>query len=431
MKQRAMTTLLISFSIILSIAVSLTTAQQISTEEVVKNICGAWVNTTYSGDEASPQKIVFKSDRTYEIYGMAFQESPTNKGDFNILECWKDAGGCTYCKATMKSIYSANSSFELWKLNTSGNTWESKSTFTWNTFAKESEPHPDTSAVFRYSNYTRRLNAPVLPVQNGVKVEDYTVYIYATVNGKPLKAFVFQPEGERDSRRRPAIALLHGGGWAIGEAGWAFGLAKHFSSLGMVSVAIQYRLSDQLSITPLEAMADVRAAIRWMRSNAAKLGIDPEQIAAYGWSAGAHLAASAAIFDDTTQSTTERCVPDALVLISPAVFLEADTWPQQLLGARADVSSISPATHVRNNLPPTLVLEGRRDTVTPFNGVWLFCSRMRNAGNRCDLHVFERVGHLFTPDSLRDDQWPKPDPNVEAEALKKVDEFLVSLGFIK
>jgi acetyl esterase/lipase len=84
---------------------------------------------------------------------------------------------------------------------------------------------------------------------------------------------------------------------------------------------------------------------------------------------------------------------------------------------------------MRHNMPPTLLLVGRHDTVTPINGVSLFYYRMRTAGNRCDFHVFERVGHLFTPDSLRDDEYPKPDPKVEAEALAKTDEFLASLGF--
>jgi|GEM_PF-351362 len=431
MKLRAIPTLLVSLVVILSIAASLTSAQLISTEEVVKKICGTWVNTTYAGDETYPQKVVVKSDRTYETYNKASQESFTDKGDFTILEGWKDAAGRTYCKATMKSFYSANPSFEVWRFGASEDTWESKSTFTKNTFAKVAELHPDTSAMFRYSTYSRLLDAPVLPTQDSVKVGDHVVYIYAIAGGKPLKAYVFQPKSGQNTHRHPAIALFHGGGWAIGDPEWAFGLARHFASLGMVSVAIQYRLSDQLSITPLEAMADARAAIRWIRGNAIRFGIDPAQIAAYGWSAGAHLAASAAVFDDTTPSTTISCVPNALVLKSPAVFLEADMWAQQLLVARADISSISPATHIRKNLPPTLLLEGRHDTVTPINGVCLFCDRMRNAGNRCDLKIFERVGHLFTPDSLRDDEWPKPDPNVEAQALTATDEFLTSLGFLR
>ena len=73
----------------------------------------------------------------------------------------------------------------------------------------------------------------------------------------------------------------------MGEPEWGFSLARHFAELGMIGAAAQYRLSDQKSITPLDAMADARAVIRWMRANADSLGIDGNRIAAYGWSAGA------------------------------------------------------------------------------------------------------------------------------------------------
>jgi acetyl esterase/lipase len=242
---------------------------------------------------------------------------------------------------------------------------------------------------------------------------------------------VFRPKEPPPEKPLPAIVLFHGGGWTIGEAEWAFDRAQRFAELGMVAVAAQYRLSNQSTITPLEAMADARAVIRWMRSKAAELGIDPKRIAAYGWSAGGHLAVSAAIFDGSTSHRTISAAPNALILISPAVHLENDGWVQRLLGSHASVSAISPAAHVRRGLPPTLVLQGSEDTVTPLAGAWLFCERMRAAGNRCDLQVYRGVGHLFTPAGIRDDGWPQPDPAVQAEASRKAEEFLVTLGFIK
>jgi acetyl esterase len=430
MAQRTITGFLISVSII-SIAVSVTIAQQITTEEAVKRICGTWLNTSYSGDRTFPQKIVFKADKTFETYNSAPQESPSEKGDFNIIEGWTDVAGCTYCKATTKSLYSASSSFELWRLDSLGNKWESRFSFSMNTFATEISPLPDSSRIFYYSIYSRQPNTITPPLKDSIVVGDYTQYIYTAVGGKPLKAYVFQPKQTRDTSPRSAIALFHGGGWAVGDPEWAFSLARHFASLGMVAVAIQYRLSDQLSITPLEAMADVRAAIRWMRSKAPVLRIDTDRIAAYGWSAGAHLAVSAAIFNDAGAPSNTNASPNALILISPGVYLESDTWVQTLLGTRADASSVSPASHIRSGLLPTLVLQGRHDTVVPLNGVQLFSDRMRAAGNRCDLHIYEGVGHMFTPDSISDAGWPRPDPNVQADALKRADSFLVSLGFIR
>jgi acetyl esterase/lipase len=199
----------------------------------------------------------------------------------------------------------------------------------------------------------------------------------------------------------------------------------------MVAVTAQYRLSDHKTITPLEAMEDARAAIQWTRSNAKLLGIDPNRIVAYGWSAGGHLAASTAIFVDTTSAGKVSSVPDALILVSPAVYLEKDSWARQLLGTRADISSISPVSHIRSGLPPTLILQGSDDTVTPLEGARLFSDRMMIKGNKCILEVYPKVGHLFTPVGTRDDDWPQPDPKVQGQAYQKADEFLESLGFLK
>lgn len=246
-----------------------------------------------------------------------------------------------------------------------------------------------------------------------------------------MKAYVFSPSAEKASgRRQPAIVIFHGGGWAMGEPEWAFPRAKHFAERGLVAIAAQYRLSDQKEITPLEAMADARAVIRWMRAEADSLGIDPDRIAAYGWSAGAHLAASAAVFDEDVSGETVSASPNALVLVSPAVSLESDGWAQRLLGNRGSVRDISPDEHVRQGLPPTLILQGSDDTVTPASGVERFCERMRAAGNSCQLHVYQGFGHLFTPAGTPDDGMPQPDPATSADAMARADRFLETLGFL-
>jgi acetyl esterase/lipase len=255
-------------------------------------------------------------------------------------------------------------------------------------------------------------------------------HVYAAPGGLELKAYVFSgPKGSTE-QPRPAIVLFHGGGWATGEPQWAFSRARQFAEAGMVAVAAEYRLSNQKGITPLEAMDDARAVIAWTRTHAASLGIDPERIAAYGWSAGGHLAASTAIFDDDGAGERTSSAPNALVLISPAVSLASDGWVQRLLGQRARAKDVSPDEHVRKGLPPTLILQGSDDTVTPLSGAKRFCDRLRLAGNTCELHVYEGFGHLFTPRGIPDDGTPSPDPAVVADAAKRADGFLRSLRFM-
>jgi acetyl esterase/lipase len=264
-----------------------------------------------------------------------------------------------------------------------------------------------------------------------------TEHAYGTRGDVNLLAHVFAPEATPDglapSRPRAAVVVFHGGGWTLGEASWAFPIARHFSQMGAVGIAVQYRLSDEKSVTPLDAMADAREVIRWLRANAENLGIDPQRIAAYGWSAGGHLAACAAIFNDAndTNPPPEVSAPNALVLNSPAVSVsQPGGWFERLLLGRAEARAASPDEHVRAGLPPTLILQGDVDSVTPLAGAERFCRRMREAGNRCDLQVYEGFGHLFTPAGTPDDGWPQPDPTTRAAALQRVDDFLRDLGFL-
>lgn len=255
-------------------------------------------------------------------------------------------------------------------------------------------------------------------------------HVYASPGGVPLRAHVFSPPAAKaKSSRRPAIVLFHGGGWAMGEASWAFPRARRFADLGFVAIAAQYRLSDRKSVTPIEAMEDARAVLRWVRAQAKTLGIDPDRVAAYGWSAGGHLATMAAILDTGAPDRKDRSSPDAMVLVSPAVSLASDRWVQKLLGARESAKEISPDERVRKGLPPTLILQGDRDTVTPASGARRFCERMRAAGNVCELHLYEGFGHLFTPAGIPDDGMPQPDPEVSADAAARAERFLESRGF--
>lgn len=274
--------------------------------------------------------------------------------------------------------------------------------------------------------------ASLAAAQSPAAAAEPAVHVFASPGGTDLKAYVFAPKGQGPGGKRAGVVIFHGGGWAEGEPSWAFARASHFADLGLVAVAAQYRLSDGKTITPLDAMADARAVIRWMRTQSAALGLDSSGIVADGWSAGAHLAAAAAIFDDQPAGAKRpSAAPNALVLVSPAVALESDGWAQRLLGTKAKISDISPDAHVRKGLPPTIILQGSTDTVTPLPGVRRFCDRMVAAGNVCELHVYDGFGHLFTPAGIPDNGQPRPDPATRADALANAERFLKNLGYIK
>lgn len=256
---------------------------------------------------------------------------------------------------------------------------------------------------------------------------------YKTVGSTELKAHVFLPAGSATGKTRAAIILLHGGGWNSGSPEWVYDDAKHYASLGMVAIAGEYRLSDQKSVTPLEAMSDVRDLIRWARKNSASLGLNPHKVVVYGVSAGGHLAASAAVFPHNEESDTS-CVPDALILLSPAASLVGDNWPQILLAGRANEKDISPADHIAAALPPMVIFEGASDTETPLPGVQQFCDRAILAGGACEIHVYPNVGHLLTRNlsPQAQEMGPfDPDPADMANAHEKEDAFLRRLKYVK
>lgn len=254
-------------------------------------------------------------------------------------------------------------------------------------------------------------------------------FSYSIKDSVVLKAYVFKLDSLKNNENLPAIVIFHGGGWVSGEPSWSFSRANHFAKLGFVAVAAQYRLSNQTNITPLDAMEDAQDIIKWMRLNKDLLKIDPNKIVGYGWSAGAHLVTSAAVFADSNSSILSN--PNALILVSPAVSLEKDGWFQHLLLDKIEVSKVSPDENIKNGLPPTLILQGRDDTVTPLAGVQYFASQMKSKGNICELIIYDNVGHLFTPSSEPDDGFPNPDKKVQSMAYEKADDFLRSLNYIR
>ncbi len=55
---------------------------------------------------------------------------------------------------------------------------------------------------------------------------------------------------------------------------------------------------------------------------------------------------------------------------------------------------------------------------------------MQTHGNRCELHIYDGVGHLFTPSYMPDNGWPRPDQEIQQQAFDQVDDFLKNLGFM-
>jgi acetyl esterase/lipase len=246
-------------------------------------------------------------------------------------------------------------------------------------------------------------------------------YAYREVAGQSLRAYVFRPDSARPAA---GILLFHGGGWSTGEPAWTFEAAQRFADWGLVAIAVQYRLATT-AVTPIDALADVCAAFSWARTHAAELGLSG-RLAGYGVSAGGHLVAATA----TVGCPDGTAGPDALVLWSPALDLAHDGWFRRLLQGKALPTAYSPVEHVGPATPPTSIVHGAEDSLTPLAGVLRFCDRLRALQRACELNVFPGVGHLLTRNLRQQEHDFDPDPTARATGIFRQRRFLQQLGFV-
>ena len=162
--------------------------------------------------------------------------------------------------------------------------------------------------------------APIAP--QPTSIEGARTHVYKSIDGIDLRLHVFSPPDHLASMKRPAIVFFFGGGWTRGTVEQFVPQSQHLAERGMVAIVADYRVFARHKTTPFDAMTDARSAIRWVRSHAPELGIDPARIAASGGSSGGHIALSAAVFDRFDDPREDRSVsakPNALVLFNPAV----------------------------------------------------------------------------------------------------------------
>lgn len=211
---------------------------------------------------------------------------------------------------------------------------------------------------------------------------------YGTGGGRDLALDILRPDLPLDPPR-PLVIWIHGGGWHSGDRAPSPNapLARH----GFVTASVSYRFSDE-AIFPAP-IHDVKAAIRFLRANAARWGIDPDRIGIWGHSAGGHLAALAAatpnlpeLEGDGGNPGVDTSLRAAVPLSPPADFLvdwfAQSSFPDnegaldavsRLFGgldlddpASRDLARLaSPVHHASGDDAPMLIVHGTQDDIVP------------------------------------------------------------------
>ena len=245
-----------------------------------------------------------------------------------------------------------------------------------------------------------------------------------TFDGKMVR-FVSEPTltiylPDKEKNTGAAVVICPGGGYwieAMDHEGYAY--AEYLQSKGIAGIVLKYRLPYGHPEIPL---MDAQYALRTVRYNARKWGIDPEKIGISGFSAGGHLASTAAThFDQRKTGSTEpvelvSCRPDFAVLIYPVITFN-ELWGhmgsrENLMGKNHDlklINNYSNELQVTAETPPTfLVLADDDKTVSPRNSIE-FYTALKEKGVPAELHIFREGGHGFgmTKKGKPHDQWPQ------------------------
>ncbi|MFG6685831.1 alpha/beta hydrolase fold domain-containing protein [Mariniflexile sp. HNIBRBA6329] len=121
-------------------------------------------------------------------------------------------------------------------------------------------------------------------------VNQFREVVYTTLKNTPfgdrdLHVDIFSP---KKSGKYPALLMVHGGGWRSGDKSLQIPMAQKLAARGYVTVCVEYQLSMEAKYPA--AVYNIKSAVRWMRANASKYGIDTNKIAISGCSAGGQLA---------------------------------------------------------------------------------------------------------------------------------------------
>lgn len=271
-----------------------------------------------------------------------------------------------------------------------------------------------------------RMSATLRPIDAGFRpVGNRAVVVYKTTPQGELKINLFFPPGWSATDRRPAIVFFFGGNCATGSPAQFASTAEYFAARGLVSASAEYRI-ESLHHAPLQACAeDAKSAVRWLRMNTPRLGIDAGRVIAGGGSSGASIAAFAAYnttFEPDGEDQSISCKPDALVLINPAFgFPDRSRMTQeQAQAADGPIGAFITSWKVTAGGPPAILFFGTGDSLQEKGLV--FARELAGAGTRAEFYTAEGQTHGFFNRS-GGSPW-------HTLVLRQIDLFLASLGYL-
>jgi pectinesterase len=253
---------------------------------------------------------------------------------------------------------------------------------------------------------------PVIPERPSRSVLKEDI-VYDASGSRTLHLDLLLPDAETGGSRA-AVVLIHGGGWRSGSRQMEYPMACYLASHGYVAAMVEYRLSGEARYPA--AVVDLKAAVRWLRSNAHRYGIDPARIAAYGCSSGGELAAFLGVTGDNPAFEGEHVTGGGSSAVQAVVDVDGildfthpaesgkDTGSAPASAGKAWLGfsyrenpevwrQASPLNHVTMKTPPILFINSSRERFHAGRDEMI--ARMKSWGIFTELRTHADAPHPF------------------------------------
>ncbi len=251
--------------------------------------------------------------------------------------------------------------------------------------------------------------------QAPAEVRTETDVVFGKAGGRELKLDLAMPkEGDGPF---PAVVCVHGGGWVGGDRKQMAATVQVLARRGFVAVTPDYRTAPAHRF-PAQ-LEDCKAAVRWLRANAAKYKVNPDRIGAVGFSAGGHLACLLGVTDKGNGLEGTGGNPDVSSRVQAVVSFfgptdltvkfwgptaERENLVPLLGGTLADkpeaYRKASPMSYAGANAPPFLFFHGSADRTVPPQQSYDLAARLRAAGVEARVITVEGEGHGWRDEKL-------------------------------
>ena len=224
--------------------------------------------------------------------------------------------------------------------------------------------------------------------------------VYSKIADRDLLLDAYLPEKGGPS---PAVLVVHGGAWRMGNRKQLRGYAEALAEIGFVCFAIDYRLAPQHKF-PAQ-IEDCRSAVKWIRTNAAKYKVEPKKLGAIGYSAGGHLVSLLGTTGEAPTKENGNVDTRLQVVVAGGAptdfrwFPDKGKWCEFLMGGTLDTVpekffAASSSAFADKDDPPTFFFNGTEDRLVPLPWSQSCFGALKAVGVKTEFHKIEGAGHM-------------------------------------